>query len=62
MIAQESTTARTARVSPSPRMMARASTSALPVSSMSLPKIAPSRNSGKYFMMKSAAAPMKTWV
>ncbi len=42
--------------------MAPASTSALPESSISLPKIAPSRNSGKYWTMKPPAEPMNTWV
>ena len=60
--AQASTTAITARVSPSRSVMPRAMESAAPLSSISLPKTPPSRKSGKKLMMKRPVPCMKVRV
>ena len=57
-----STTARIARCAPSRSVMNRAIAATEPLSSISLPKTAPSRNSGKNCRMKPAAAPMNVMV
>ena len=62
MIAQASTTAGMARPVPSSRTSPSASARAEPLASISLPKTAPSRKSGKNEMMKLPVAVMKTWV
>jgi hypothetical protein len=43
-------------------MISSPSTRALPLASISLPKTAPSRKSGKYWMTNPPVASMKTWV
>src|SRR5262245_25406763 len=60
--APASTTARTARRSPSRSVMKPAMADTQPLSSMSLPNRAPSRNNGKNCARKVAAPPMKVWV
>src|SRR5262245_29035354 len=60
--APASTTASTARRSPSRSVMKPAMADTQPLSSMSLPNRAPSRNNGKNCARKTAALPMKVWV
>src|SRR5262245_33116361 len=60
--APASTTASTARRSPSRSVMKPAMAETQPLSSMSLPNKAPSRNNGKNCARKAAALPMKVWV
>ena len=57
-----STTASTARLGPSRPVIHRAIAATEPLSSMSLPNTAPSRNSGKNCRMNPAAAPMNVMV
>ena len=61
-MAPASTTASTARPVPSVSVMKPAMTSTEPLSSISLPNKAPSRNSGKNCARNCAAPPMKVWV
>src|SRR6516225_247207 len=60
--APASTTASTARRSPSRSVMKPAMADTQPLSSMSLPNSAPSRNNGKNCARKAAALPMKVCV
>src|SRR5262245_25081944 len=60
--APASTTASTARRSPSRSVMKSAMADTQPLSSMSLPNSAPSRNNGKNCARKAAALPMKVCV
>ncbi len=59
---QQSTTETMARSGPSFSLTASASAFAAPLSSISLPKTAPSRNSGKNETMKEPVLLMKIWV
>ncbi len=61
-MAQANTTAKMACPPPNCATKPWAIALAEPLSSISRPKIAPSRNKGKNEMMKLPAEPMNTWV